>query len=198
MKPIDIHHPAEALVLSKISPPVRELAAQVRLIAFDVDGILTDGSLWYGEHGELMKRFCALDGHGMKMLNQAGVRVALITGREGDILSRRAADLGLSDVFQNVRDKVAVLAQLAGDMGLGFENIAFMGDDVIDLPAMQKCGFSISVPNAPPYVQQAAHWVTTLPGGSGAVRECTDLILAAQGTLSGFFTPGRIAGNVIQ
>lgn len=198
MKPITTPHPAEALVLSKINQHVRELAAQVRLIAFDVDGILTDGSLWYGEHGELMKRFCALDGHGMKMLHQAGVRVVLITGREGEILTRRAADLGLADVFQNVRDKVAVLSQLAADMGLGFENVAFMGDDVIDLPAMQKCGFAISVPNAPLYVQQTAHWTTSLPGGSGAVRECTDLILAAQGTLSGFFTPGRITGNVIQ
>ncbi|ETF03139.1 3-deoxy-D-manno-octulosonate 8-phosphate phosphatase [Advenella kashmirensis W13003] len=198
MKPINTPHPAEALVLSKISQSVRDLAAQVKLIAFDVDGILTDGSLWYGEHGELMKRFCALDGHGLKMLQQAGVRVVLITGREGDILSRRAADLGLADVFQNVRDKIGVLSQLATDMGLGLENIAFMGDDIIDLPAMQKCGFSISVPNAPLYVQQTAHWVTSLPGGSGAVRECTDLIMAAQGTLSGFFTPGRLTGAVIQ
>ncbi len=198
MKPINTPHPAEALVLSKVSQSVRDLAAQVKLIAFDVDGILTDGSLWYGEHGELMKRFCALDGHGLKMLQQAGVRVVLITGREGDILSRRAADLGLADVFQNVRDKIGVLNQLALDMGLGLENIAFMGDDIIDLPAMQKCGFSISVPNAPLYVQQTAHWVTSLPGGSGAVRECTDLILAAQGTLSGFFTPGRLTGAVIQ
>jgi len=198
MKPINTPHPAEALVLSKISQSVRDLAAQVKLIAFDVDGILTDGSLWYGEHGELMKRFCALDGHGLKMLQQAGVRVALITGREGDILSRRAADLGLADVFQNVRDKIGVLNQLATDMGLGLENIAFMGDDIIDLPAMQKCGFSISVPNAPLYVQQTAHWITSLPGGSGAVRECTDLIMAAQGTLSGFFTPGRLTGAVIQ
>lgn len=198
MKPINTPHPAEALVLSKISQSVRDLAAQVKLIAFDVDGILTDGSLWYGEHGELMKRFCALDGHGLKMLQQAGVRVVLITGREGDILSRRAADLGLADVFQNVRDKIGVLNQLATDMGLGLENIAFMGDDIIDLPAMQKCGFSISVPNAPLYVQQTAHWITSLPGGSGAVRECTDLIMAAQGTLSGFFTPGRLTGAVIQ
>ena len=198
MKPTNTPHPAEALVLSKISQSVRDLAAQVKLIAFDVDGILTDGSLWYGEHGELMKRFCALDGHGLKMLQQAGVRVVLITGREGDILSRRAADLGLADVFQNVRDKIGVLNQLATDMGLGLENIAFMGDDIIDLPAMQKCGFSISVPNAPLYVQQTAHWITSLPGGSGAVRECTDLIMAAQGTLSGFFTPGRLTGAVIQ
>ncbi len=198
MKPITTPHPAEALILSKISQPVRELAAQVKLIAFDVDGILTDGSLWYGEQGELMKRFCALDGHGLKMLQQAGVRVVLITGREGDILSRRAADLGLADVFQNVRDKVDVLSRLAADLGLGFENIAFMGDDVIDMPAMQKCGFSISVPNAPLYVQQAAHWVTSLAGGSGAVRECADVILSAQGALAGFFTPGRISGNVIQ
>jgi len=198
MKSINTPHPAEALVLSKISQSVRDLAAQVKLIAFDVDGILTDGSLWYGEHGELMKRFCALDGHGLKMLQQAGVRVVLITGREGDILSRRAADLGLADVFQNVRDKIGVLNQLASDMGLGLENIAFMGDDIIDLPAMQKCGFSISVPNAPLYVQQTAHWITSLPGGSGAVRECTDLIMAAQGTLSGFFTPGRLTGAVIQ
>ena len=198
MKPILTPHPAEALVLSKISPAIRERAAQVKLIAFDVDGILTDGSLWYGDNGELIKRFHALDGHGVKMLQQAGIRVALITGREGNILARRAADLGLADIFQNVRDKVAVLGQLANECGLGFENVAFMGDDVIDMPAMQKCGFSISVPNAPLYVQQAAHWITTLAGGHGAVRECADLILAAQGALSGFFATSRISGNVIQ
>ncbi len=198
MKPILTPHPAEALVLSKISPAIRERAAQIKLIAFDVDGILTDGSLWYGDNGELIKRFHALDGHGVKMLQQAGIRVALITGREGNILARRAADLGLADIFQNVRDKVAVLSQLANECGLGFENVAFMGDDVIDMSAMQKCGFSVSVPNAPLYVQQAAHWTTTLAGGHGAVRECADLILASQGALSGFFATSRISGNVIQ
>ncbi|OYV47918.1 MAG: phenylphosphate carboxylase subunit delta [Candidimonas sp.] len=182
-------HPAEALVLARIAPAVIERARQVRLMAFDVDGILTDGRLWYGENGEALKCFNALDGHGLTLLRESGVGIALITGRKGVILARRAAELGISTVLQGVRDKASALSDLAREQGYTMEQMGFMGDDIIDLPAMQRVGLAVSVPNAPSYVTPAAHWVTSHAGGDGAVRECCDVILAAQGRLRTFFGP---------
>jgi len=192
-------HPAEALVLARVAPAVRERAAALRLMVFDIDGVLTDGSLWYGEHGEVFKRFHALDGHGLKLLAEGGLAVALITGREGPIAARRAAELGIADLLQGVRDKGAALTDLARRRGVTLEQSGYMGDDIIDLPAMQRAGFAASVPAAPDYVAQAAHWVSTRPGGSGAVRECCDLILAAQGRLGGYLQhPSLLGSGVIQ
>lgn len=194
-----ISHPAEALILAKIAPAVLERARQVRVMAFDVDGVLTDGALWYGEHGELMKRFNALDGHGLWLMRESGITVALITGREGPILARRAAELGIALVQQGVRDKAQAIATLAREQGCSLSEIGYMGDDIIDLPALQRVGFAASVPNAPAYITQVAHWVSSNPGGSGAVRECCDLILAAQGRLSAFFNPTAMTmSGVIQ
>ena len=197
-RPNVIPHPAESLVLAKIPAALRERLARIKLMIFDVDGVLTDGSLWYGEQGEMFKRFNALDGHGLKMLATSGIKVALVTGREGPIVDRRAAELGLGDVIQNVRDKGAVLTELVARYHLTLEDSRFMGDDLIDLPAMQRAGFAASVPEAPPYMTQAAHWVATKSGGKGAARECCDLILAAQGRLGHFFQPGRLGPGVIQ
>jgi len=197
-KPNLIPHPAEALVLARTPAALRERLARIKLMVFDVDGVLTDGSLWYGEQGEMFKRFNALDGHGLKMLTTSGIKVALVTGREGPIVDRRAAELGLGDVMQNVRDKGAVLAELVTRHHLTIEESGFMGDDLIDLPAMQRAGFAASVPDAPAYVMQAAHWVASKAGGAGAVRECCDLILAAQGRLGSFFQPGRLGPGTIQ
>ena len=192
-------HPGEALVLARVAPTVRERAATVRLMVFDVDGVLTDGSLYYGENGELMKRFHALDGHGLRLLMEGGVKVALITGRSGPIVARRAAELGVADVQQGVRDKGAALAELAQRHAVQLSETGYMGDDIIDLPAMQRAGFSASVPNAPGYVSQSAHWIATSPGGSGAVRECCDLLLAARGRLAGFLAgPALLDRDVIQ
>lgn len=195
---LSIPHPAESLVLSKIPAAIRERAAIIKLAAFDIDGVLTDGSLWYGENGEQLKRFHALDGHGLKMLQQSGIMVVLITGREGPIVARRAAELGIAETYQNVRDKGQLLDELISRHGIGPEHIAYVGDDIIDLPAMHKAGLAISVPNAPLYISQAAHWTTSVPGGAGAARECCDLILAAQGALSQFFQSTRLTGPVIQ
>lgn len=197
-RPPLIPHPAEALVLSKISASVRERLARIKLMVFDVDGILTDGSLWYGEHGEVFKRFNALDGHGLKMLAASGVTVVLMTGGSGPIVDRRAAELGLGDVLQNVRDKGLAIAELATKHHVSLEQTGFMGDDLIDLPAMQRTGFAASVPDAPAYVQQAAHWVAIKAGGHGAARECCDIILAAQHRLGTFFQPGRLGPGTIQ
>lgn len=191
-------HPAESLVLARTPAALRERLARLKLMIFDVDGVLTDGSLWYGEQGEMFKRFNALDGHGLKMLATSGIKVALVTGREGPIVDRRAAELGLGDVLQNVRDKGAVLTELVARYHLTFEESGFMGDDLIDLPAMQRAGFAASVPDAPAYMTQAAHWVATKSGGKGAARECCDLILASQGRLGHFFQPGRLGPGVIQ
>ena len=191
-------HPAESLVLARTPAALRERLARLKLMIFDVDGVLTDGSLWYGEQGEMFKRFNALDGHGLKMLATSGIKVALVTGREGPIVDRRAAELGLGDVLQNVRDKGAVLTELVARYHLTFEESGFRGDDLIDLPAMQRAGFAASVPDAPAYMTQAAHWVSTKSGGKGAARECCDLILASQGRLGHFFQPGRLGPGVIQ
>jgi 3-deoxy-D-manno-octulosonate 8-phosphate phosphatase (KDO 8-P phosphatase) len=192
-------HPAEALVLARVSPIVRERAAAVRLMLFDVDGVLTDGSLYYGENGEMFKRFHALDGHGMKLLMEGGVKVALVTGRSGPIVARRAAELGIADVLQAVRDKGAALTELAQRHNIPVNQTGFMGDDIIDLPALQRAGFAASVPNAPDYVAQSAHWVSSRPGGSGAARECCDLLLAARGRLGAYLTTQPLLGSgVIQ
>ncbi|HEX7387040.1 MAG TPA: phenylphosphate carboxylase subunit delta [Castellaniella sp.] len=181
-------HPAEALILARVTPGVRERARTVRMMVFDVDGVLTDGSLWYAENGEAVKPFNALDGHGLRLLREQGVRVAWISGRKSAITARRAAELGISPALQGIHDKIGALEDLAREAGLGLQDLGYMGDDIIDLPALQRVGFAASVPNAPLYVSQAAHWVSTLHGGSGAVRECCDLILAAQGRLGACFT----------
>lgn len=201
MNPDDISpaHPAEALILARTTSAVIERARQVRLMAFDVDGVLTDGSLWYGEHGETIKRFNALDGHGLRLMREGGIAIALVTGREGPIVARRAADLGIALVSQGVRDKVEAVTELAQNEGLTLDQVGFMGDDLLDLAILQRVGFAAVVPNAPPYIAQAAHWVSSREGGSGAARECCDLILAAQGRLKHFFSPNAlILGGIAQ
>lgn len=191
-------HPAEALLLARIPADVVERARKVRLMVFDVDGVLTDGSLWYGEHGEALKRFHVLDGHGLKMLTISGVTVALMTAREGPILARRAAELGLSHLYQGVRDKAKTLLSLAQKEGLALESVGYMGDDVIDLAAMQRAGLAVSVPHAPAYVAQTAHWVTHAAGGHGAVRECCDMLLASQGKLGHLLQQGGAMPGSVQ
>ena len=195
---LPIAHPAEALLLARIDPSVRARLQRIKLMVFDVDGVLTDGGLWYTEQGETLKRFNALDGHGLKMLEVSGIQVALVTGRESPIIARRAAELGLGAVMQNVRDKGAVLSELLTRFGVALEQTGFMGDDLIDLPAMQRAGFAASVPDAPTYITQAAHWVSERRGGHGAARECCDLILAAQQRLGIFFQPGRLGSGPVQ
>ncbi len=193
-----IAHPAEALVLTRIPEHLLERLVRIKLMVFDIDGVLTDGSLWYGDQGEIFKRFHAHDGHGLKMMLNSGIRVALMTGRTSKIVSLRAAELGVADVMQDVRDKGQALSELASRHFLSFQDVGFMGDDLIDIPALQKVGFAASVPDAPTYIAQAAHWVSNKPGGHGAVRECCDLILASQGKLSPFFQPGLLGSGVIQ
>jgi 3-deoxy-D-manno-octulosonate 8-phosphate phosphatase (KDO 8-P phosphatase) len=164
-------------------------AARVRLMIFDVDGILTDGSLHYGPEGELIKTFNVLDGHGIKLLGQSGVATAIISARKSDIVARRAADLGISHLYQGVHDKRAAFEQLLAHAAIGADACGFVGDDVIDLPILLRTGFAASVPNAHPEVQSRVHYITQAHGGRGAARELCDFILRAQGNYEAALAP---------
>lgn len=192
-------HPAEAQILALVAPEVQKRARAVRMMVFDVDGILTDGSLWFGEQGETFKPFNALDGHGLRLLREQGVRVAWLSGRNSPITARRAAELGIAPVLQGIHDKISAIEELARESGLSMSDIGYMGDDIIDMQVLRRVGFAASVPNAPFYVSQSAHWVSKVAGGHGAVRECCDLILAAQGRLGACFaTTLSTLGGAIQ
>ncbi len=166
-------------------PEIQERARAVKLAVFDVDGVMTDGRLFFTEAGETLKVFNTLDGHGMKMLSEGGIELAIISGRTSPALTHRARDLGISHVFQGVQDKLRTFESLYGGLRLTLEEIAAIGDDVVDLPILTRCGFSACVPGAPVEVRQRVHYVTQAAGGGGAVREFCELILRAQGKLDG-------------
>jgi 3-deoxy-D-manno-octulosonate 8-phosphate phosphatase (KDO 8-P phosphatase) len=160
-----------------------ERARQVRLMAFDVDGVLTDGTLYYTDQGTELKAFHTLDGLGMKMLQGAGVELALISGRRSQAVASRAANLGVVRLFQGVEDKLVVFERVRGELGLDADACGFMGDDLPDLPVLRRCGFAATVPEAPEAVRAHAHYVSRAPGGRGAAREVCELILRARGAL---------------
>lgn len=166
-----------------------ERAKQVRLMIFDVDGVLTDGGLRYGAQGETLKTFHVLDGHGIKLLQQFNVKTAIISARESAIVVKRAADLSISLLRQGVHDKRTAFEQLLAELDLAAEACGYMGDDLIDLPVMTRVGFCASVPNAHPEVRMRAHLVTHSHGGHGAVREVCDFILRAQGNYEAALAP---------
>lgn len=156
-------------------------ARDVKLMIFDVDGVLTDGGLYYGPEGEPVKRFNSLDGHGIKMLQQYGVASAIITARQSPIVLRRAHDLGIAHVFQGVHDKRIAFAQLLEQTGVAASACGYLGDDVIDLPVMTRVGFTACVANGHPAVKARVDYLTEGFGGNGAAREVCDLVLHAQG-----------------
>jgi 3-deoxy-D-manno-octulosonate 8-phosphate phosphatase (KDO 8-P phosphatase) len=160
-----------------------ERAKPVKLAVFDVDGILTDGRLYFLEDGSEMKAFNTLDGQGFKMLIASGVVIAIITGRKSPMVERRAKALGVAHLVQGREDKRVVLEQLLAELGLSYEQVAYLGDDLPDLPAIRRVGLGMTVPNAAPFVRQHAHGVTQARGGEGAAREFCELILQAQGNL---------------
>lgn len=168
---------------------LRDRARGLRLALFDVDGVLTDGRLWYGPQGETMKSFHILDGHGLKMLAAAGIATGLLSGRDSPATAARASELGLAHVMLGVSDKLARFQALAAQLGIPASACAFMGDDLPDLPVLRACGFAVAVANAVPEVKAAAHLVTGARGGEGAVREFCDLVLAARGDAG---APGRL------
>lgn len=156
-------------------------AARVRLACFDVDGVMTDGGLYYSDLGHESKRFNVMDGLGLKMLVASGIHVAIITARDTPAVSRRMTDLGIHHVFAGVPDKRACMLALAAELGLGIEDVAHAGDDFPDLGLMGTVGFAIAVANAHPVIAHVAHWQTTRAGGHGAVREICEVLLAARG-----------------
>lgn len=158
-------------------------ARRIRLVAFDVDGVMTDGSLFLGDDGQEYKAFHSLDGHGLKMLRRSGVELAIITGRTSQVVVKRAANLGIPHLYQGIEDKLEAWQELLEKLKLAPQDCAFMGDDVVDLPVLRRCGLAFSVPAAPELVQRHVHYVTRLGAGRGAVREVCELIMRAQGTL---------------
>lgn len=167
----------------------RPTLEQIRLVITDVDGVLTDGGLFYDGSGECMKRFHVRDGLGMKLLEESGVRVAVLSGRDSAALRQRVNDLGLASLSMfGVKDKAAACAALMKQAGVSAEQTACIGDDSIDLPAFEVCGLSFAVPDAPVYVKQAASAVLQTSGGQGAFRELADAILQAQGHAAVFGT----------
>ena len=156
-------------------------AARVRVMIFDVDGVLTDGSLHYGADGEAMKTFNVMDGLGIVMLHRVGLTTAIISARESPIVSRRAADLGISRVYQGAHDKCIAFHALLADTGTAAHECGYIGDDVIDLPLLCRVGFAVTVPTGHLDARVHAHYTTHAGGGRGAVREVCDLLLRAQG-----------------
>ena len=159
-------------------------ARAVRLAIFDVDGVLTDGTLFIGPQGEVAKPFNILDGHGVKMLQQAGIATAIISGRSSEAVAYRARELAIAHVVQGCPDKVADFEKLRARLGIEAQACSFMGDDLPDLAVMQRCGFAVAVANAVEAVKRAAHLVTAASGGRGAVREFSDFVLRARGQLA--------------
>ncbi|MDX1519197.1 MAG: HAD-IIIA family hydrolase [Gammaproteobacteria bacterium] len=158
-------------------------AAGIKLVVFDVDGVLTDGSLILGENGNEYKIFHVRDGQGLVMLRDSGCKVAVITARSSRIVAERMQSLGIEYVFQGQSDKGKTMDDLLAKTGIGQTQAAYVGDDFLDLPAMKKAGLAIAVADAHPAVREQADWVTTAPGGRGAAREVCELIMQSQSTL---------------
>lgn len=164
-------------------------AARIKLVAFDIDGVMTDGGLHYTDDGGELKTFNVQDGLGLKFMQRAGIELAIVTGRTSGVVAARAADLDIEHVYQGVANKRAAVGSLLEKLGLHWHDCAFMGDDVIDLPAMTQCGLAIAPANARPIVKEYAHAITDAAGGHGAVREAIEFILAAQDKLDAAFAP---------
>jgi 3-deoxy-D-manno-octulosonate 8-phosphate phosphatase (KDO 8-P phosphatase) len=162
-------------------PLLQERAARIRLLALDVDGVLTDGKIYFDSSGNELKAFYTPDGLGLKALQQSGIILAIITGRESPMVSQRAGQLQIDHVYQGQDDKLAAYMDLLAKTGVEEQEVCYAGDDWIDLPVLQRVGLSVSVPDADREVRNRVHWVTRRAGGAGAVREICDLILNAQG-----------------
>jgi 3-deoxy-D-manno-octulosonate 8-phosphate phosphatase (KDO 8-P phosphatase) len=164
-------------------------ARAIRLAIFDVDGVMTDGTVFVGAEGELFKAFDIHDGHGVKMLQSAGVAAAIISGRASEAVARRAQELSIAHVVQGSADKSLAFDALIARLALKPEECAFVGDDLPDLAVMRRCGLAVAVANAVDAVKSSSHYVTRASGGKGAVREFCELVLRAQGQLAAHSAP---------
>lgn len=160
---------------------MQEKLAAIRLLLLDVDGIMTDGRIIYDQHGNEFKAFDVKDGHGLKLLQRAGIRVGIITGRSSTVVSRRAAELGIDILYQGAKIKLDPYREIRATTGLADHQIAYMGDDLVDLPILRRVGFSVTVADAVPQLAALVDYVTERAGGRGAVREVCDLLLKAGG-----------------
>lgn len=173
-------------------------AAKIKLVILDVDGVLTDGALYYGAEGELMKAFNVRDGLGIRLLLEHGISVAIITGRTSKIVEARAQELGIAYVYQGRLNKLQALEELSAHLQLDFSQMAFMGDDIIDLPILSRVGLAAIPKNAHPAVQAYSHFISGYKGGRGAVRELADFILSAQSKLDVIMTKTLAQGEILK
>lgn len=161
---------------------IYQRAKPIKLVVFDVDGVLTDGSLFYGDDGQEYKAFNSRDGHGMKMLQSTGVEIGIITGRTSNVVNHRVQNLGIKYVYQGQLHKLPAFEELVKKTGLSIEQVAYVGDDVVDLPLLIRAGLAITVKDGHELAKQHAHWVTPSCGGRGAARDICEMIMRAQNT----------------
>ena len=175
--------------MNALASIVKERAHAARLVVFDVDGVLTDGRIYLNPEGVEMKVFHARDGLGIRLLRDAGIEVAVISGRKSPVVAQRMSALGVAHVFQGQDDKLPLFEKLLHTLGVAAHDTVYVGDDVIDLPVMAAAGLAVAVADAHPAVRRAADLLTTAPGGHGAAREVCDLVLAAQDKLPAHMRP---------
>ena len=162
---------------------ILNLAKKIKLVIFDVDGVLTDGSLFFGDDGQEYKAFYSRDGLGIKLLQRSGVEVGVITARQSQLVVHRMDNLGIEHLYQGRLDKLAAFDEMLKKLNFTPEQTAYAGDDIVDLPVMKKVGLAVAVQDAHPFVKKHAHWITEHNGGRGAARDLCELIMEAQGTL---------------
>jgi len=162
-------------------PSLQERAAKIKLLVLDIDGVLTDGRVIYDQDGRELKFFDIKDGHGLKLLQRAGFEIVWLSGRKSIPNQVRAHELGIDELVEDCKIKLPEFERMVAERGLTPEQAAFMGDDLIDLPPMRACGLAMAPADAWPEVKEASHWVATLPGGRGAVRQACELLLKAVG-----------------
>jgi len=165
------------------APDALDRARRLKLMIFDVDGVLTDGRLWYTADGKDLKVFHSFDGHGVKMLAESGVRCAILSGRKSSAVAKRAKEIGIGLVRQGIADKREEFGRMLKRLRLDAAAAGYMGDDLVDVPVLRRCGFACAPREAPEQVRQCAHYVCSAPAGRGAVRELCEYIMQAQGTL---------------
>jgi 3-deoxy-D-manno-octulosonate 8-phosphate phosphatase (KDO 8-P phosphatase) len=177
--------PVNIAPMFEIDEAVISRAQKIKLAIFDVDGVLTTGALFLGDDGQEYKAFNSRDGHGMKMLVDNGVDTAIITGRTSRVVEHRARDINIKHLYQGAMEKLPVYERLIKDLGVEHEEIAFVGDDIVDLPIMRRVGLAVAVADGHPMVKEYSHWITPSNGGCGAAREFCEMAMFAQGSYAG-------------
>jgi 3-deoxy-D-manno-octulosonate 8-phosphate phosphatase (KDO 8-P phosphatase) len=173
-------HKGDHGVSEIVEEKLHEKMKKIRLLILDVDGVMTDGKIIIDDVGNEVKHFNVRDGHGIKMLMKYGIDVVLLTGRRSKVVEHRAKDLGISEVHQGAHDKLSIFEAILRSKALRHENIAFVGDDIVDVPVLKRAGFSVAVADAAEHVKKCVDYITHNPGGAGAVREVCEMILGAQ------------------